>query len=96
MGQNTSYSKTNDDNESTANTYDYTTDEEPHSFKSIDGFHTATTHDLPGHKITKVLGTVYGIAIEDRMYVSRLIVKAPMLAQLVRFLEALPRSISSI
>jgi uncharacterized protein YbjQ (UPF0145 family) len=41
---------------------------EPHCFAAIDthGVLTSTTNDLPGYRIVRTLGTVYGLTVRSR------------------------------
>ena len=41
-------------------------DEEPHSFTDTHGVMTSTMNDIPGYKVVKVLGTVYGLTVRSR------------------------------
>ncbi|GIJ86302.1 hypothetical protein Asppvi_005189 [Aspergillus pseudoviridinutans] len=41
-------------------------DNTPSCFTDTHGVITTTTNDLPGYKITKVLGTVYGLTVRTR------------------------------
>ncbi|ORY19776.1 UPF0145 domain protein [Clohesyomyces aquaticus] len=44
----------------------FTPAEEPHCFLDTSGIITTTMIDLPGYRITKVLGTVYGLTVRSR------------------------------
>ena len=41
-------------------------DADTHSFTDTHGVITSTTNDLPGYRIVKVLGTVYGLSVRSR------------------------------
>jgi uncharacterized protein YbjQ (UPF0145 family) len=41
-------------------------DAEPHSFTETHGVIVSTTNDLPGYRVVKVLGAVYGISVRSR------------------------------
>jgi len=41
-------------------------DDEPHSFTDTHGVITATTNEIPGYRVVKVLGTVYGLSVRSR------------------------------
>jgi uncharacterized protein YbjQ (UPF0145 family) len=41
-------------------------DNTPSCFTDTQGVITTTTNDLPGYKITKILGTVYGLTVRTR------------------------------
>ena len=41
-------------------------EEEPHSFTDTHGVIVSTTNDLPGYRVVKVLGTVYGLSVRSR------------------------------
>ena len=43
-----------------------TADETPSCFVDTHGVITTTMNDLPGHRIVKVLGTIYGITVRSR------------------------------
>ncbi|KAL1837257.1 hypothetical protein VTJ49DRAFT_4081 [Mycothermus thermophilus] len=38
----------------------------PHCFTDTDGIITATTNDIPGYRVVKVLGAVYGMTVRSR------------------------------
>lgn len=40
--------------------------EEPHCFTDTHGIITTTMIDLPGYRVVKVLGTVYGLSVRTR------------------------------
>ena len=42
-------------------TKQFDVDKEPHSFTDTQGIITTTGNDIPGYRIVKVLGTVYGL-----------------------------------
>ena len=39
---------------------------EPHSFTDTHGVIVSTMNDIPGHRVIKVLGTVYGLSVRSR------------------------------
>jgi uncharacterized protein YbjQ (UPF0145 family) len=39
---------------------------EPHSFTDTHGIITTTSNDLPGYRVVRVLGTVYGLSVRSR------------------------------
>ncbi|KAF2007483.1 UPF0145 domain protein [Amniculicola lignicola CBS 123094] len=41
-------------------------EEEPHCFTDTYGVITSTMNDLPGYRVVKALGTVYGLAVRTR------------------------------
>ena len=41
-------------------------DAESHSFTDTHGVIVSTTNDLPGYRVVKVLGTVYGLSVRSR------------------------------
>jgi uncharacterized protein YbjQ (UPF0145 family) len=41
-------------------------DADTHSFTDTHGVITSTTNDLPGYRVVKVLGTVYGLSVRSR------------------------------
>jgi uncharacterized protein YbjQ (UPF0145 family) len=40
--------------------------EEPHSFTDTHGVMTSTMNDIPGFRVVRVLGTVYGLTVRSR------------------------------
>ena len=40
--------------------------EEPRSFTDTHGVITSTMNDIPGYRVVKVLGTVYGLTVRSR------------------------------
>ncbi|KAI5921698.1 DUF74-domain-containing protein [Camillea tinctor] len=45
---------------------------ELHCFTETDGVITTTMFDIPGYKVTRVLGTVYGITVRSRNWAASL------------------------
>ena len=41
-------------------------EEEPQSFRDTHGVLTSTMNDIPGYRVVKVLGTVYGLTVRTR------------------------------
>ena len=39
---------------------------EPHSFTDTHGVITSTMNDIPGYRVVRVLGTVYGLTVRSR------------------------------
>lgn len=42
------------------------TEEEPHSFTDTHGVITSTMNEIPGYRVVKVLGAVYGLSVRSR------------------------------
>jgi uncharacterized protein YbjQ (UPF0145 family) len=40
--------------------------DEPHCFTDTDGVITSTMNDIPGYRVVRVLGTVYGLTVRSR------------------------------
>jgi uncharacterized protein YbjQ (UPF0145 family) len=45
---------------------DVNLDEVPHCFTDTHGVITSTANDIPGYRVVKVLGTVYGLSVRSR------------------------------
>ncbi|OCK84341.1 DUF74 domain protein [Lepidopterella palustris CBS 459.81] len=39
---------------------------EPHCFSDTDGIITSTMNEIPGYRVVRVLGTVYGLSVRSR------------------------------
>jgi hypothetical protein len=61
--------------------------DEPHSFTDTHGVITTTGNDLPGYRIVRVIGTVYGLNVTSRPFLSHIFDLTKLLRYAVATLE---------